>query len=79
MLAMWWLAGINGLFLMFIAVNVVVIVFELLNVFWWYGKTLSTEAKHRIEESKQKRIFAYLALFFMLLTMSFLAIHLGVV
>jgi len=79
MLGLWWLADIKGLFWMFVVINIVVIAFELINNFWWYGKTLSTEAKHKITESKAKRAYAYLALLAMMITMSFLAIHLGVV
>lgn len=77
MLICWALASHWGFFWCFVSINVVVIVFEILNNFIWYGKTLSTEAKHKIENDRKKRFFIYGALVFMCSSIFALAVHLG--
>ena len=77
MLIFWALAKHWGFFWCFVAITVIVLVFEVLNVFVWYGKTLSTEAKHKIEQGGRNRAFIYLAISCMLLAMLSLSLHLG--
>lgn len=77
MLTFWALAGHWGFFWCFITINAAVIIWEIINSLWLYGKTLSTEAKHKIEESARKRAFIYLAIIFMCLSIGALAVHLG--
>ena len=79
MLAFWALAGHWGFFWTFAGITLVVIVFEVVNSLWWYGKSLSTEAKHKIEAGGKTRTLIYLAIICMCLAIGSLADHLGVV
>ena len=71
----WALLGHWGFFMAFIGIVLIVLVFEVINVKFLYGKTLSTEVTKKIEEGK-RRIYAYLASLFMCLAIAFLALHL---
>jgi len=71
----WALLGHWGFFCTFIAIVACVLIGEVINVRWLYGKTLSTEVTKKIEEGK-KRIYAYLASLFMCMAIAFLALHL---
>lgn len=77
MLLFWILSGHWGFFWCFICINVSVLIWEVINNFFLYGKTLSTEVKDKIEKGGEKRIYSYLAILFMFLSIAFLAVHLG--
>ena len=79
MLGFWWMAGNYAFFWTFVAITGCVIVGELYNVFFGYGKTLSTEAKHTIERGGIKRAYIYCALIFLGVAIAALIVHLGVV
>jgi len=79
MLLFWALSNHWGFFWCFVTINISVLAWEVINNFWLYGKTLSTETTHKIVEGGKRRVYIYLAITFMLLSMTALAFHLGIV
>jgi hypothetical protein len=78
MLLFWWLAGQYVFFWVFVAITLSVLIGELVNVLFFYKKTLSTQAKHTIQAGGKKRFYVYAALLFLGLAISSLIVHLGV-
>ena len=78
MLSFWAIAGHWFFFWVFVGINAIVIIGEVVSVAI-IGKTLSTDAKHKMEDDRTKRIFIYLAIVSMCLAIASLAVHLGVV
>jgi hypothetical protein len=73
----WALAGHWGFFWCFVTILIAVLVWEVINNFWMYGKTLSTEVTHKIKEGGKRRAFLYAAITLMVASMTALAFHLG--
>jgi len=78
MLAFWWLGGHYTFFWVFVGISLCVVVGEIVNTLWVYGKTLSTQTKHAINEGGSKRLYTYLAIAFLGVAIASLIIHLGV-
>jgi len=76
MLAFWMLAGQTVFFWVFIGINALVFIGEVVNSKWVYGRTLSTQVTKTVEAGGRKAVFASLAVIFLVVTMIFLAFHL---
>ena len=76
MLVCWWLAGQTVFFWVFIAINVCVLIGEVVNNVWGYKKSLSTEVTQTVEKGGSKAIFSYLGVVLLVLTMVALGFHL---
>lgn len=62
-------------FWMFIGINVIVVIAEIVNNFWVYGKTVSTQITKTLEEQEKLRPVIYGALLCFLFSMFSLFIH----
>lgn len=76
MLASWWFGGHFTFFWVFVAINVAVIIGEIVNSLWVYKKTLSTQVTKTVEQGGKKAFFSYAAVVLLVLTMVALAFHL---
>jgi hypothetical protein len=75
MLIALWLTGQYVCFWMFVAINVIVGIAEVVNSLWVYKKTVSTQITKTLEEHKEKRLLVYVALICFLLSMVSLFVH----
>lgn len=65
------------MFWMFIAIVACVLIAEVVNVKWGFGKTISTETTIKLKRGGKERIYGYLAILFMCLAIGFLGLHFG--
>jgi len=75
MLISLWFSGQYVCFWMFVAINAVVGIAEVVNSLWVYKKTVSTQITKTLEEHKEKRLIVNFALICFLLSMVSLYVH----
>lgn len=75
MLASWWLGGHIVFFWVFIAINVAVIVGEIVN-YVTNKLTLSTQVTNEVEKGGKRAFFSWAAVILLVLTLTALAAHL---
>lgn len=75
MLICWKLGGNEVFFWVFIAINISVLIGEVVNNLWGYKKSLSTQVTKTVEEGGKKAFFSVAATVLMALTLVELAFH----
>lgn len=75
MLVALWFAGQTVCFWMFSAINLIVILAEVINSLWVYKKTVSTQLTKTLEQEKEKRWIIYAGLICFMLSMISLFVH----
>lgn len=76
MLISWFISENYTFFWVFIAINICVLIGEVVNSLWVYKKTLSTQVTKTVEQGGRKAFFSYSAVALLILTMIALGAHL---